>query len=99
MISGFPGRRDLREHHCEMVLGNGPGADSPRRVPGWLIFVAFRSQGGQSVVNDPGGKPPKPLPRGCRGRILNALSGFARVSIAEKSWGVIPARPGLLRED
>ena len=27
-----------------MVLGNVPGADSPRRVPGWLIPVDFQSE-------------------------------------------------------
>ena len=50
-------------------------------------------------VNDLGGTAPKLLPGACRGRILDALSGFSSVSTAQKPGGVIPVRPGLLRED
>ena len=49
--------------------------------------------------NDVGAATPKPLRRRTQGRILDSLSGFTKVSTAEKPGGVIPDRPGLLRED
>ena len=70
------------------------GAPAP-----WLILVKFPSDSCRSVVIDMGGTAPKPLRRACRGRILFSLSGFSSVSTTEKPGGVIPARPGRLRED
>ena len=51
------------------------------------------------VVNDPCGIKANPLRRDSLGWILDMLSGFTKVSTAQKPGGVIPVRPGLLRED
>ena len=47
-----------------------------------LIVVLFPSDSCRSIAIDMGGTAPKPLRRACRGRILNALSGFSSVSPA-----------------
>ena len=46
------------------------------------ILVGFLFDSGLIVVNDLGGLASNPLRRDCQGRILNALSGFSRVSTA-----------------
>ena len=79
-----------------METGRGPPV-SPESES--FHSVTMSTLGLRHPSNDVGGMALKPFRLVCPRRILISLSGSSSVSTDYKPGGVIPARPGLLRED